>query len=780
MGNKETHIDRIAVTGIGLVTSLGCSAHTSLAAIHSGIANFIEHETVLVNGNEYGTELSGAIIARLPEQVVSRRVHGAERASALLTPAIRECTDGLSQSLQDMVHWRIGNGIESENATFSESLRTELCDLPIPALNSIFSATNSLGRCLFFENIIQAIDDLHNGTCHLALVGCVDCLCDSTILETLAEDDRLKSGTNPEGIVAGEAAGAVLLELESHARRRNAAIFAYINAWGRSVEPHSWTGTTPSTAKGLTGAFHEAFAKLPRRGEEIGLIIADLNGERARAHEWGFTTSRIFPVGGKPRELMHPADCAGDCGSALGAVLLATAAALLSQAPSPMNIALSTSDDGGARRILCLEKGDDHDKDAIIRSEQKKRLPVLPSVVEQHNDEASFLWLLRNNLVTAPHRGLPDLARHDRRLEAHLDGLRLAGEAGWEMSKDALRHGNAGDYFSASFLAFNSGEAERINCLLDNREISSEQSKGIVSALGWLPYRQAEPHITRFIANDSPALLRTGIAASALHRIDPGRRLTDALGSKDLTLKARSLKAAGELGRIGLLPILAENYIHEDEECRFQAAWSAALLGDRNALPVLQSIATGSSHNREAAVKMAFRILERHEAHGWHAELTSEPETMRLAVIGAGTLADPAMIPWLIEQMRITELARVAAEAFGMITGADLVRDGLKGESPSDFEEDPEDDIPAMDPDENLPWLDPERVTTWWRQRRAEFDNGSRYVLGKTISSAQLRQALHSGSQRQRSDAAIELARLNPGLPLYETRAPGFRQMGLR
>ena len=332
------------------MTSLGLSAPSSLAAIRSGIANFIEHETVLVNGNEYGTELNGAIIARLPEQVVSRRVHGADRAVALLAPAIRECTDGLSHSMLENAHWRMDSSIESGNGNFTESLKTELHDLPFPALRANVPAASALGRCLFFENIIQAIADLRNGTCQMALVGSVDSLCESSVLDKLAEEDRLKSGTNPEGIVAGEAAGVIALELESHARRRNAPVHAYVNAWGRGVEPNPWTGTFPSTGKGLTSAFHEAFAQLPGKGEEIDMVIADLNGERARAHEWGFTSGRIFPVDDKTRELMHPADCTGDCGAALGTVLLATAVNLMSGALPPLNIALSTSDDDGARR----------------------------------------------------------------------------------------------------------------------------------------------------------------------------------------------------------------------------------------------------------------------------------------------------------------------------------------------------------------------------------------------------------------------------------------------
>ena len=55
---------------------------------------------------------------------------------------------------------------------------------------------------------------------------------------------------------------------------------------------------------------------------------------------------------------------------------------------------------------------------------------IIESIVTQHAEEAAFLWLLREGAVDAPHYSLKDLVEHDSRVEAHLDGLRVAGEAG--------------------------------------------------------------------------------------------------------------------------------------------------------------------------------------------------------------------------------------------------------------------------------------------------------------------------------------------------------------
>jgi len=63
-------------------------------------------------------------------------------------------------------------------------------------------------------------------------------------------------------------------------------------------------------------------------------------------------------------------------------------------------------------------------------------LPIIESIVSQHAEEAAFLWLLRDLAVAAPHYSLQDLADLDERVEAHIDGLRVAGDPGWVFCSD--------------------------------------------------------------------------------------------------------------------------------------------------------------------------------------------------------------------------------------------------------------------------------------------------------------------------------------------------------
>jgi hypothetical protein len=62
---------------------------------------------------------------------------------------------------------------------------------------------------------------------------------------------------------------------------------------------------------------------------------------------------------------------------------------------------------------------------------------IIAEIVSQHAEEAAFLWLLRSNAICQPHYALKDLAKLDGRVEAHLDGLRVAACTMFAEAKDS-------------------------------------------------------------------------------------------------------------------------------------------------------------------------------------------------------------------------------------------------------------------------------------------------------------------------------------------------------
>nr|WP_319490553.1 TIGR02270 family protein [uncultured Desulfobacter sp.] len=408
---------------------------------------------------------------------------------------------------------------------------------------------------------------------------------------------------------------------------------------------------------------------------------------------------------------------------------------------------------------------------------------IIPEIVLQHVEEVAFLWLLRHYAVGEPHYDLSDLAHLDDRIDAHIDGLRIAGNAGWEIAKENLTFEESGEVFTASILALDEliiGKTDRFDAVLQCIDVDPLLCNGLVSAMGWYRFEEIEPIVSTFASEGRPFLQRCAIAACAIHRKDPGALLLKGLTHEDPFVRSRALKAVGELGRQDLLSDLKNHIEDDDPDCRWQAAWATGLFKDRQSLPTLFSVAENGGEHADEACAMAVRVMNPAESYPWLNMLMAVPGLARIAVKGSGAMGNPGNIPILLQMMEDPDLARLAGEAVAMITGVDLAYEDLDKEVPEGFEtgpsEDPEDDNVDLDPDEDLPWPDPVMVGQWWNENKNRFQPNTRYLAGRPLESKHLIHVLKTGYQRQRMAAAVELAMIHPGMPLFEVRAPGKRQ----
>jgi len=410
-------------------------------------------------------------------------------------------------------------------------------------------------------------------------------------------------------------------------------------------------------------------------------------------------------------------------------------------------------------------------------------MATIPLVLQQHAEETAFLWLLRDLGVRAPHYKRWELARRDDRLAGHLDGLRVAGDDGWQIARKELEdHREPGEFFGAAVLAFESGNQARIRDLMETSAGERMNLRPIVSALGWLDDPTAGPdHALQLIHSDLPAARFVGVAGAAILRAVPGPVLAKALTDKDLTVVARGARAVGELGAGNFASMLRPLVSSKELPVRFWAAWSSALVsGDSAAVTELRTIALTEARFRHRAVDMAARRGDPRTTKAWLPGLQASPGGRRLVLQALGALGDPDAVPRLLDAMTDPPVARVAGEAFAFITGVHISYDELEGQQPEGFEagptEDPTDENVAMDVDEHLYWPDRAKCEKWWSLNRGRFNAGTRYLCGKPMTPESLRDVLKNGYQRQRAAAALELAIREPGKPLFEVRAPGFRQ----
>jgi uncharacterized protein (TIGR02270 family) len=406
---------------------------------------------------------------------------------------------------------------------------------------------------------------------------------------------------------------------------------------------------------------------------------------------------------------------------------------------------------------------------------------IIETIVSQHAEEAAFLWLLRNGAVHEPHYSLEDLAELDDRVEAHLDGLRVAGESGWSLCRNNLEFKEPGEVFAAGVLALESKDIDKLEAVYTVVEQAPETASAMISALGWVKSDYLGGKVSGLLASKEPLWRRIGLAACAIHRVDPGKNLIMGLEDESAEVRARAARAAGELGRADIKTRLLSALTDENEEVRLWSAWSAVLLGDRgSAVRYLSDLLLDAGKGLGVGLNVLIRSLDLAKSRLLLGEVVRNPDTLRLAILGVGSTGDAEYIPWLIKQMEDPQHARVAGEAFTTITGVDIAYDDLEGEWPDGFEagpsEDPNDDNVAMDEDEDLPWPDVKLITGWWRGQGQKFQSGQRCLLGKPVDPEHCQWILVNGKQRQREAAALEIALMQPNTPLFETRMVGKLQ----
>jgi uncharacterized protein (TIGR02270 family) len=409
--------------------------------------------------------------------------------------------------------------------------------------------------------------------------------------------------------------------------------------------------------------------------------------------------------------------------------------------------------------------------------------PVLDTFVAEHADEASFLWLQRGSAVHAPNYGPTQFADLDERLEAHIDGLRVAGEAGWTLAEAALDNEGPEDFFPAAVLAIEATD-DRLPAIIARAESTADVVPGVISALGWAPPKFLAGRVKSLLIASSPFQQMLGLSACDVHRKDPGVLLDRFLVSPDARVRSRAMRAAGELGRDDLMPELSHALMDDKHEVRYWASRSGVLLGDRGRmLDELTASALKPGGRQLPALQLTMQALKIEQCHDVMQQLAPVPDAVRMQIIGAGLVGSVHYVPWLLEQMSSALLARVAGEAFVNITGADFNLDQLEAMPPEGFEdgptEDPADENVEVPEDVALPWPDVARVEAWWQKNASRFSLSTRYFLGAPVSTESCIGALKTGFQRQRIAASQYLCLINPGMPLFNTSAPARRQQAL-
>lgn len=405
------------------------------------------------------------------------------------------------------------------------------------------------------------------------------------------------------------------------------------------------------------------------------------------------------------------------------------------------------------------------------------------SIQLQHTEDAAMLYLQRRAAVHAPHFALLYLKRLDERLAAHLDGLCVAAQEGhaWLREED----GELPGALFAETVVLLTEQPSRLDALLTRAAALPERFQEEVSAaLGWVEADCLQGVAKALLESTDPFRRRLGLVACTQHGLNPGDFLQAAFAAEDPALRACAARAAGELGLTALRESCRALLDDTAPEVAFAAACAGVLLGERaHSLAQLGTLAAQAGPLQEEALRLWLLAADPVDAHNLLAQLARTPAQIRALITGSGIAGDAQYLPWLLPQMEKPELARLAAEAFALITGLDLAEENLDAGEPTLPEEalpgpddNPENEDLSEDPDKDLPWPDVAKLQAWWHANTTRFAAGQPFFMGQPRSPQIALTTLREGYQRQRRLAALILVLQSTEAPLFNIAAPARRQ----
>ena len=408
--------------------------------------------------------------------------------------------------------------------------------------------------------------------------------------------------------------------------------------------------------------------------------------------------------------------------------------------------------------------------------------PAVCAVVRQHVDDLAALRLMRAMWVRAPHVRMLNLRRIDGRIAAHMDGVLAAGATGRKLCVEALATPGVGEVFGIAAVLLES-LPEHFGPLVALAQRSPDARRGLLSAFGW------SNSVTRL----QPLRRLDGVRDASVRALAIcGYRVLGCTTTKlpmtlhddlDPQIRTSLARAAGELGMLSALPAVLEWTTDSDIAVAFHAVRTACLLGAAERVgEQLRRFHAKRSPWLEPALALSLLSAKFVEARDVlrRMEATAAEISQRQLIRASGWVGDPLRIPALIDLMANPRFARVAGEAFSLITGVDMAYLDLDRKPPkepiSGPTDDPASDDVALDEDESLPWPDPQRIKAWWHANADRFPPGQRYFCGAPPTPEHALHVLKTGFQRQRALAAIWRCVLQPGTPLFNIAAPAWRQ----
>lgn len=381
---------------------------------------------------------------------------------------------------------------------------------------------------------------------------------------------------------------------------------------------------------------------------------------------------------------------------------------------------------------------------------QHKKLwrPHVKSILEQHVEEAAFCWLRREDALWRPSLNLNQLDRFDQRLDAHLEGLRLAVDSAWPYALKRMRQWKTADeVFAASYLAIQAGDEDQLSTIATVVQANSNAIAGIAAALQWtllLSGKEKALPVIQFFWKQQDAI-KSAVIDTALQipEVNVNAILTTAIHSTDITLRIKAFEAIGNYHLTEFKPALHDALGDPEPLCRLAASTSLAIMGNpeyqqetAKFIPLL----TGNSYFKQLLV---WSSTSSEKDYGDWIKNTENNLSLRDLIWADAFRGDGDSLTRLATLLDHKLTTPLAAYAIQHITGLDLDSLDDSEKQQSDMFDDDEKKVPTpikqlRRESEGLSSVAPEAIKEWLSNRWDRFNNGDKFLNGISIKDSSL------------------------------------------
>jgi|GEM_PF-3433722 len=357
---------------------------------------------------------------------------------------------------------------------------------------------------------------------------------------------------------------------------------------------------------------------------------------------------------------------------------------------------------------------------------------IRSDILVEHLEEADFLLGLRQRALASPDFDLPALAKLERRLDAHLDGLALGGER----TRHELAAGLTADdpwrvaAMAAGMLAMDDrGASAQVLDLVP--EDAAHPSPGVAVALRYLPLQpEVQQKLVSWLEDKAPGRLALAWRILGSHGVAIAADPATAADHDDPAVRAAVAEALG-YGQTPRMDLLARLWRDEDLEVRHQAALSRARIGDPDLLTNLRETIGATEQPPSWEIELLACLGDRSDVDllvRMVAEAPPDAPHAEAAIDGLATLGLAEAVPALLTAMEgAVPLATAAGQAFVRITGLELPALPETEVSPEEEDETFEDLRPRPDP---------VRCRELWAELADAWASETRWRQGKELDSA--------------------------------------------